>query len=74
VSDDRRDRSARLRQTLARYKGGRFETAGSGGAGGMMFFIDRDGRSWYIGGMGTEHAQTVTSALNLVLDLLESRS
>lgn len=36
----------------------------------MMFFIDQDGKRWFIGGMNAEHSQTVTDALNLVLDLL----
>jgi hypothetical protein len=57
---------------LARYCGGRFETGGSGGAGGMMFYIDPSGNRWYIGGMANDHAETVTAALNLVLDLLQS--
>ena len=37
----------------------------------MMFFIDRDGKQWYIGGMAKDHAETVTAALNLVLRLLQ---
>jgi hypothetical protein len=70
VDERRRDLGRRLRRALDRYRGGRFETGESGGAGGMMFFIDERGSRWYIGGMGIEHAQTVTDALNLVLEIL----
>lgn len=71
MATDRKQHSADLRRALARYRGGRFETGSSGGANGMMFFIDAHGKSWYIGGMGTDHAETVTAALNLVLELLK---
>ncbi len=36
-----------------------------------MFFIDHDGSRWYIGGMATEHAETVTAALNALLELMK---
>lgn len=67
---DRKAASAQLRQALARYRGGRFETSDSGGAGGMLFFIDPAGKQWFIGGLHGEHGQALTGALNLVLDLL----
>ncbi|HEV7922830.1 MAG TPA: hypothetical protein VGR02_18755 [Thermoanaerobaculia bacterium] len=68
--EDVRELKVRLRNALVRYRGGRFETGDSGGAGGMMFFVDRDGKQWYIGGMAKDHAEAVTAALNLVLRLL----
>jgi hypothetical protein len=40
----------------------------------MMFYIGPDGKRWYIGGMATDHAQTVTDALNLTLELLAASS
>lgn len=67
---DRRDKAARLRQVLERYKGGRFETGSSGGAGGMVFFRDATGTLFYIGGFNTSDAHRLTTALNLVLELL----
>jgi hypothetical protein len=68
---DRKAASARLRRTLARYRGGRFETSDSGGAGGMLFFIDADEKEWFIGGLHGDHGQALTSALNLVMELLQ---
>jgi hypothetical protein len=68
---DRRDKAARLRQVLERYKGGRFETGSSGGAGGMVFFRDAKGAQFYIGGFNTADAHQITTALNLVLELLD---
>lgn len=65
--------SARLRAALARYRGGRFETDGSGGAGGMIFFRDRAGDLYYIGGFNPADARQIATALNLVLELLELR-
>ena len=68
---DRREKSARLRQVLERSKGGRFETGSSGGAGGMVFFRDAKGTLFYIGGFNTGDAHQITTALNLVLELLD---
>ncbi len=66
----RRENSARLRNALARYRGGRFETGSSGGAGGMVFFRDRDGNQFYIGGFNPADAEAICAGLNLVLELL----
>lgn len=63
--------SARLRVALERYRGGRFESDGSGGAGGMMFFRDAKGDLYYVGGFNPTDAQRIATALNLVLELLE---
>ena len=71
MDERRREKSAALRRTLARYRGGRFETGTSGGAGGMMFFRDRDGALFYIGGFNPSDAQQIAAALNLVLELIE---
>jgi hypothetical protein len=70
---DRKEKSARLRRVLARYKGGRFETDGGGGAGGMMFFRNRDGALFYIGGFNPGDADQIATALNLVLELLDPK-
>jgi len=67
---DRKEKSARLRRVLARFRGGRFETDGGGGAGGMMFFRNRDGQIFYIGGFNPADADQIATALNLVLELL----
>jgi|GEM_PF-7034866 len=68
---------ATLRQTirvaLAPYARGHFRSGGSGGADGMLFFVDARGREFFIGGLNRAHAQRVTDALNAVLRLLESR-
>lgn len=69
--EERREKSAALRRALSRYRGGRFETGSSGGAGGMVFFRDRDGALYYIGGFNTSDAHQISRALNLVLDLLK---
>lgn len=68
---DRGEKAARLRQVLERYRGGRFETGSSGGAGGMVFFRDAKGAQFYIGGFNTADAHQITAALNLVLELLD---
>jgi hypothetical protein len=73
VADVRREKSARLRRVLARYRGGRFEVSGSGGAGGMMFFRDPKGAQYYIGGFNPADAEQIATGLNLVLELLEER-
>lgn len=70
--EGKREKSARLRRVLARYRGGRFETDGGGGAGGMMFFRDPGGALYYIGGFNPKDADQIAAALNLVLDLLET--
>lgn len=74
MSDPRREKSARLRRVLARYRGGRFEADENGGAGGMMFFRDVSGGLFYIGGFNPADAKQIATALNLVLELLEERS
>ena len=71
--DERREKAARLRRVLERYRGGRFETGSSGGAGGMVFFRDANGALFYIGGFNAADAQRLAAALNLVLELLERR-
>lgn len=68
--DQKRDKVAQLRTILARFRGGRFEATGSGGANGMMFFVDRESREFYIGGMKPEIAERVARALNGLLELL----
>lgn len=71
--DERREKAAYLRKVLAKYRGGRFETGSSGGAGGMVFFRDPKGALFYIGGFNTADAHQIATALNLVLDLVERR-
>jgi hypothetical protein len=71
--DERREKAAHLRRVLERYRGGRFETGSSGGAGGMVFFRDPKGALFYIGGFNTADAHQIVMALNLVLDLVERR-
>jgi hypothetical protein len=73
VVGTRSEKSARLRSILARYRGGTFETGSSGGAGGMVFFRDREGGLFYIGGFNPADARQICTALNLVLDLLETK-
>jgi hypothetical protein len=70
----KREKSARLRSVLLPYRGGRFETGSSGGAGGMVFFRDRDDKLFYIGGFNPADSQQICTALNLVLELLEIKS
>lgn len=43
MDDDRKKKTAALRATLSRYRGGRFSTDESGGAAGMIFFSDPQG-------------------------------
>lgn len=45
----------------------------SGGAAGMLFFVDRSGRKFFVGGLNQANAQRLTDALNLALELLERR-
>ncbi len=71
--DERREKAAHLRRVLERYRGGRFETGSSGGAGGMVFFRDAKGGLFYIGGFNTNDAHQIVQALNLVLELMERR-
>ena len=71
--DERREKVAHLRKVLGRYRGGRFETGSSGGAGGMVFFRDAKGGLFYIGGFNANDAHQIVSALNLVLELVERR-
>jgi hypothetical protein len=71
--DERKEKAARLRHMLERYRGGRFETGSSGGAGGMMFFRDANDALFYIGGFNTSDAYQITMVLNLVLQLMERR-
>lgn len=71
--DERREKAAYLRKVLQKYRGGRFETGSSGGAGGMVFFRDPAGALFYIGGFNTADAHQIATALNLVLDLVERR-
>jgi hypothetical protein len=69
TKDERAAKVVQLRQALARYRDARFATGECGGASGMMFFVV-DGKKFYIGGMQSDHAEAVTTALNLTLDLL----
>lgn len=71
--EERREKAAQLRRVLERYRGGRFETGSSGGAGGMVFFRDAQDALYYIGGFNTADAHRIATALNLVLELLERR-
>jgi hypothetical protein len=71
VDEERRAKATALRRTLARYRGGTFETDANGGAGGMIFFRDAAGDLYYIGGFNPADAHQIATALNLVLDLLE---
>lgn len=70
VDEERRAKAAHLRRVLERYRGGRFETGSSGGAGGMVFFRDATGALYYIGGFNLSDAQQIVTALNLALELL----
>ena len=72
--DERKEKAAYLRKVLQRYRGGKFETGSSGGAGGMVFFRDAKGAQFYIGGFNTEDAHPIVMALNLVLELVERRA
>jgi hypothetical protein len=69
--NDRRELAQRLRSALARYRGGTFESGGSGGAGGIVFFIDETGQRFYIGGFNPADAERIVGALNLTLELLK---
>lgn len=71
--DERREKAAQLRRVLGRYRGGRFETGSSGGAGGMVFFRDAKSSLFYIGGFNPADAEVIATALNLVLEMLERR-
>jgi hypothetical protein len=64
---------AALRSALAKYRGGKFVTGNSGGAGGMIFYVDRDGREFYIGGFNPGDAELIAKALTLTLELLSTR-
>lgn len=68
--NERKAKAAQLRSALQRYRGGRFETGSSGGAGGMVFFRDASGSLFYIGGFNISDAQRIVTALNLALELL----
>lgn len=59
---------------MSRYQEGRFETGASGGASGMLFFRDAEGRQWFIGGFNRSEAEGLVDALNLVLELLSETS
>jgi hypothetical protein len=67
----REEQRAELLQHLAKYRGGRFETSGSGGASGMIFFRDSVGRQFHVGGLQEEHAHRIVEALNLTMELLD---
>jgi len=67
---ERKAKAAQLRSALQRYRGGRFETGSSGGAGGMVFFRDASGALFYIGGFNISDAQQIVNALNLSLELI----
>lgn len=69
--DERREKAAKLRRSLARYRGGRFEIGASGGASGMIFFRDVSGALHYIGGFTRGDAPSLVAALNLTLELLD---
>lgn len=73
AAETREAKSARLREALARYRGGRFETDENGGAGGMIFFRDGVGDLYYIGGFNPGDARRIATALNLVMELLDPR-
>ena len=71
VVSSKAEKAKQLRRILARYRGGRFEASGSGGAGGMVFFIDASGRNFYMGGFKPGDSEDLCRALNLVLQLLD---
>jgi hypothetical protein len=60
-----------LRNALTKYRAGRFQNSGSGGANGMVFHRDAEGREFYVGGFQEEHAPRIVEVLNLTMDLLE---
>lgn len=68
--EERKRKAAELRRALERYRGGTFETGSSGGAGGMVFFRDRSGALYYIGGFNPADAQQICVALNLVMSMV----
>jgi hypothetical protein len=74
VDTDRRRSASRLRSLLARYRGGRFELAESGGASGMVFYRDSAGRQFYIGGFQPDHAHALVEVLNLTMELIAASS
>ena len=65
----RKEISRRLRRSMERYRGGRFETGENGGASGMLFFVDPDGRKWFIGGFNGDNAGLVTVLNDLLAAL-----
>jgi hypothetical protein len=48
---DRGQLRAVVRRSLARYRGGSFALGDSGGARGMLFFTDVEGREFFCGGL-----------------------
>lgn len=65
----RSEKVAQLRRALAPFAGGRFEVSNSGGASGMVFWYDGNGRPWFVGGFNRDGEALVT-ALNLTMELL----
>jgi hypothetical protein len=51
MDHDRGQLGAIVRRSLARYRGGSFALGDSGGARGMLFFTDIEGREFFCGGL-----------------------
>lgn len=68
---DRAQFRAIVRRSLARYRGGRFSIAGNGGARGMLFVTDVEGREFFCGGLNIDNAQPICDVLNAMLRLVE---
>jgi len=58
-------------RSLSRYRGGEFNLGDSGGARGMLFFTDVEGREFFCGGLNIDNAQPICDALNAMLRLVE---
>ncbi len=68
----RQQKAARLRSLLANYDGYRFISDSSGGANGIIFIRNSEGKEYFIGGMPKD-AHIICEALNLTMELLAAR-
>jgi len=71
TDEQRRTLRTNIRTALTPYQGGRFTTGASGGASGVLYFTDKAGREFFIGGLNNGYAQHLTDALNAMLQLLQ---
>ena len=77
--EERKQRAAELWTLLSKYEGGEFSTGGreAGGGAGMVFWRDRQGRAWFMGGFHPcsrddemSDSERIVGALNLAMELL----